>query len=372
MATLVSRANKRFTLFVLVGLVAQFLLSCSSDDATAVDRDEKIRADEQVQAARAVASFVRIVDKNKATYVGRGAHAKGHSCVKAYFNVLEQLDSKYQYGVFSRPGRVYKAWIRFSNANSNYAQSRDINKDAHGMAIKLPGIDGEPLSTAGHGGQKTQDFLMADNPAFFSANIDDYNKFLETDNYIHFFFEGMNPFRWRIREFFIALDTLKTPPGSPLWASYYSNTAYKLGPQNIKFSAQPCSAGRSNYSPDQNNPDFMRDNLVKELSEGSGCFDFRVQLQAAVGNMPVEDPSVEWDESLSPFVTVARITLPGQILNRPDQMQFCETLSFSPWHALEAHRPLGQFNRIRRTVYPASSDYRHAQNRTAVPHDLEW
>jgi len=358
--------------WVLPGALALFIYGCSAEDNPTGNRDEKMRADEQAQAERAVTNFVRIVDKNKAQYVGRGAHAKGHSCVRAYFNVLDQLDTKYRYGVFNRPGREYKAWIRFSNANSNYAESRDINKDAHGMAIKLLGIDGVPLSTAGHDGQKTQDFLMADNPAFFSANIDDYNRFLEADNYIHFFFGGLNPFRWHVREFLIALDTLKTPPGSPLWISYYSNTAYKLGPRNIKFSAQPCSQGQSPYSPDENDPDFMRDHLAQELAQGDGCLEFKVQLQDPSKNMPVEDPSVEWDERASPFVSVARITIPAQVFNTQEQMQFCENLSFSPWHALEEHRPLGQFNRIRRAVYRASSDYRHAQNHTEVPQNLDW
>lgn len=372
MPTLITRANRRIILFVLVGFVAQSLLGCSADNSTTTNQDEKKRPDEQAQSERAVANFVRIVDKNKAQYVGRGAHAKGHSCARAYFTVLDPLDTKYRYGVFSRPGRQYQAWIRFSNANSNYAESRDINKDAHGMAIKLLGIDGEPLSTAGHDGQKTQDFLMADNPAFFSANIDDYNRFLEADHYLHFFFGGLNPFHWHVREFFIVLDTLKTPPGSPLWISYYSNTAYKLGPQNIKFSAQPCTAGRSQYSADENDPDFMRDHLARELAQGEGCFEFKVQLQDASENMPVEDPSVEWDERASPFVTVATITVPAQIFNTQEQMQFCENLSFSPWHALEEHRPLGQFNRIRQAVYRASSDYRHEKNHTEVPQNLDW
>ena len=363
---------RRFLQCIVLGVITQFCVSCSSDNSTTANGGEKIRNDEQAQSARAVENFVRIVEKNKATYVGRGAHAKGHSCVRAYFNVLDQLDKKYRYGVFNRPGRQYKAWIRFSNANSNYAQSRDINKDAHGMAIKLLGIDGVPLSTTGLDGRKTQDFLMADNPAFFSANIDDYNRFLETENYINFFFGGLNPFHWHIREFFIALDTLKTPPGSPLWISYYSNTAYKLGPENIKFSAQPCTQGRSKYSPDANEPDFMRDHLAQELAQDSGCFVFKVQLQDPSKNMSVEDPSVEWDEQAAPFVTVARVLIPAQEINRPEQLQFCENLSFSPWHALEAHRPLGQFNRIRRAVYQASSDYRHAQNHTEVPQNLEW
>src|SRR3972149_2237284 len=163
--TLLQSFCNLFLQFVMLGLITQFMSGCSADNSTAANQDEKQRPDEQAQADRAVENFVRIVDKNKATYVGRGAHAKGHSCVKAYFSVRGQLDPNYRHGVFSRPGRQYKAWIRFSNANSNYAQSRDINKDAHGMAIKLLGIDGEPLSIAGHDGQKTQDFLMADNPA---------------------------------------------------------------------------------------------------------------------------------------------------------------------------------------------------------------
>ncbi|WP_418955610.1 hypothetical protein [Streptomyces tritici] len=36
-----------------------------------------------------------------------------------------------------------------------------------------------------------------------------------------------------------------------------------------------------------------------------------------------------------------------------------DVLSFSPWHALEAHRPLGSIMRSRRAARPASSDFRH-------------
>lgn len=352
--------------FIITGLPG--CSSGNSDETTS----EQLRPDEQAQTDRAIDNFVRIVEKNKTTYAGRGAHAKGHSCLKCYFTVLENIDQKYRYGVFKVPGKTYKGWIRFSNANSNYAKSRDINKDAHGMAIKLLGIEGQPLARAVDPGPATQDFLMADNPSFFSANIDDYNNFLETDNYIHFFFNGLNPFNWHIREFFIALDTLKKPPGSPLWISYFSNTAYKLGPHNIKFSTRPCQSGQSRYEPDDENPDFMRENLAKELGEGEGCFYFRVQTQVPSRNMPIEDPSVEWKESDSPFIPIARIIIPEQEFISASQMQFCENLSFSPWYALKEHRPVGQFNRIRRDVYRASSNYRHAQNNSVIPQDLNW
>ena len=361
----------KLLLFYCYFFIIAALPGCSSNE-DGVSTVEQPRPDEKAQTRRAIDNFVHIVEKNRAAYVGRGAHAKGHSCLKAYFNVLDDIDQKYRYGVFKTPGKTYKAWIRFSNANSNYAKSRDINKDAHGMAIKLLGVEGEFLTRASDSSPPTQDFLMADNPNFFSANINDYNQFLEADNYIHFFFKGLNPFNWHIREFFIALDTLKKPPGSPLWISYFSNTAYKLGPNNIKFSTRPCQSGRSKYEPNENDPDFMRDNLAKELREGEGCFYFRIQTQDPSKNMPIEDPSVEWKESDSPFVPVARIIIPEQEFTSAAQKQFCENLSFSPWYALKEQRPIGQFNRIRKDVYRASSDYRHAQNKTSIPQKLNW
>jgi len=347
------------------------LFGCSSNESS-VTIEEQMRDDETLQTEESIRNFTKIVEKNKITHVGRGAHAKGHSCIKAYFQVRKDIETKYQHGIFSVPGKVYKSWIRFSNANSSYAKSHDANKDAHGMAIKLIGVEDKAFTTALASGQSTQDFLMADNPEFFSPSIDEYNRFLSSKSYVNFFFEGINPFHWRIREFFIALETLKKPPSSPLWPQYYSNTAYKLGPHNIKFSAKSCKIGEAKYSPEENDPDFMRKNLVKELYNGEGCFDFMVQLQVPDKNMSIEDPSIEWKESDSPFVTLADITILAQGFDSPEHMQFCENLSFSPWHALAEHRPIGQFNRIRKAVYKASSDYRHTQNKTDIPQSLEW
>ena len=36
----------------------------------------------------------------------------------------------------------------------------------------------------------------------------------------------------------------------------------------------------------------------------------------------------------------------------------CEQLSFNPWHALADHRPLGDFNRARRSIYDAMAAFR--------------
>ena len=78
--------------------------------------------------------------------------------------------------------------------------------------------------------------------------------------------------------------------------------------------------------------------------------------------MSVEDSRIEWTELDAPFVKVATITIPRQVFSTPAQDAFGEHLSFTPWHALPEHRPLGGMNRVRRDVYEAVSVLRHELN----------
>jgi hypothetical protein len=47
----------------------------------------------------------------------------------------------------------------------------------------------------------------------------------------------------------------------------------------------------------------------------------------------------------------------------PAQAVFCENLSFSPWHSLPEHRPLGLVNRVRKVAYREISKLRHDLNK---------
>jgi hypothetical protein len=87
-----------------------------------------------------------------------------------------------------------------------------------------------------------------------------------------------------------------------------------------------------------------------------------VQLQDSTKNMPIEDPTIAWDERDSPYVPIARLEIPAQEFSTDVQNRFCEALSFAPWHGLPAHRPVGALNRVRRAVYLAVSQRRHARN----------
>jgi len=368
-----ARNDNTYLIRVLLVLVLTTnLLSACSDKNETASLEEIYQPDEASLSKKAVANFEQLLEDYKTTYVTRGAHAKAHACVRAWFNVNHYIEPSLRHGIFVRPGQQFKSWIRFSNGHFDLSVSKDQKSDARGMAVKILEPPGEPLQIAANH-VATQDFLMTNSPVFFVENIHDYNDLVaEPAALLGFIFPSWNPATWRLREMSLAKKTLTPPPVSLLAPQYFSITAYKLGPHNIKFSARPCAGQEINSVVNETDPDFLRNNLQEELEAGEACFDFMVQLQNPEKNMSIEDPTVEWKESDSPFIPMARITIPAQSFGIPEQMAFCENLSFAPWHALPEHRPIGQFNRIRQQVYPASSNYRHSHNQTQIPVDIAW
>jgi hypothetical protein len=106
------------------------------------------------------------------------------------------------------------------------------------------------------------------------------------------------------------------------------------------------------------------------MIEQGGSWELCVQLCTDLKAMPVEDPTVEWDADASPFVTVATFTVAPQIAWRNGASNRNEDrLSFSPWHGLAAHQPLGSVNRARKTLYDFGAGYRSEVNRCPI-HDV--
>jgi hypothetical protein len=82
--------------------------------------------------------------------------------------------------------------------------------------------------------------------------------------------------------------------------------------------------------------------------------------------MPIEDATVPWPEKDSQHVPVAKITFPVQNPDTAERRAFGDdVLSFNSWRGLDAHRPLGSINRLKKLVYEASSDFRHRVNNIA-------
>ena len=77
---------------------------------------------------------------------------------------------------------------------------------------------------------------------------------------------------------------------------------------------------------------------------------------------PIEDVTVRWPESLSPFVTVAKLSLPQQDIGGDNNLERMDATSMSPRRATEEHRPLGSIMRARKEVYRMSSILRRQLN----------
>ena len=74
-----------------------------------------------------------------------------------------------------------------------------------------------------------------------------------------------------------------------------------------------------------------------------------------------------WEEKDAPFVKVARLRIPCCELD-DGLRDKVNRLSFTPWHATDEHRPLGNVMRARKVAYGASSaNRRHDPEPTGLP-----
>ncbi|WNC08733.1 catalase family protein [Pseudomonas coleopterorum] len=333
-----------------------------------VSAQEQIPAGEAAMTQDIIQTAIRIVDQHREpTRYLRDAHAKAHGCVQAQVSVATDLDPALRQGVFSEPGKTWQAWMRLSNGNA-YPQF-DNMKDARGMAIKLLGVPGDQLLPSQQG-RGEQDFVMFNHANFFVSDVAEYrqNVAAQADGKKAMaFLPGWDPRQWQVRHLFIALATLSEAPPSPLLTTYFSVSPYKFGNLNAKFRVTPEAGTCPAYTPPAQNrdvPNFLRSALYQQLSTDRqpACFALQIQTQDATRYMPIEDTSVQWKESDAPFQTVAHIQVPAQDFDTPEQNLMCDNLSFSPWHGIEAHRPIGGINRLRKAVYEAVSAYRLERN----------
>ena len=74
--------------------------------------------------------------------------------------------------------------------------------------------------------------------------------------------------------------------------------------------------------------------------------------------------------TLSPAIPFVGIM--AQAFDTETQRAFGENMSFTPWHSLPVHRPLGGINRARKIVYDAISTFRHERNNIPRQEPESW
>ena len=286
----------------------------------------------------------------------RAGNTKTYGVVRGEFRILENIPAAYRHGVFAEPA-TYPAWIRFGGPGP--ASPPDVEDSGIlSIGIKLMGVPGEKLL---NDEKETQDFLGISCPTFTTPNIVENLK-LQRQVYARtpvFYF--INPFDSHYLDM-IMQGIYARMNTSPLEVRYWSCVPFLLGKgQAMKYSVRPCSNHKTKV-PWNPPDDWLRQSMAQTLSRTGAEFEFCIQLQTNAKRMPVEDASIEWPERLSPFVPVAKIRIPKQEFTSPAQITFARQLSFNPWHAIAAHRPLGNQNRARLLIYSELSRLRQSMN----------
>ena len=160
------------------------------------------------------------------------------------------------------------------------------------------------------------------------------------------------------------IQTLGGAPNThPLGETYYTQVPFRYGNYVAKLSLAPVSPNITSLTGDKvetsGRPDALREDIGEVFIEQDSVWELRVQLCTDPDAMPIEDASVVWDEKQSPFVPVARLTIPAQISwehGTSDGQD--KVVAFSPWHGLVAHQLMGGVNRARKPTYEASVKFR--------------
>lgn len=303
----------------------------------------------------------------------RGVHAKSHGLLRAEMRVLGGLPDALAQGLFAAPG-TYPVIMRLSTNPGDVLD--DSVSTPRGLALKVIGVAGERLPDAEG---SNQDFVMANAPAFSAGTPKQFLKSLKplaasTDTpqilkkVLSAALRGAETVVEAVGGKSATLISLGGHPETHiLGETFYSQVPILYGSYVAKVAVRPASPDvkRLTDAPLNVNgkPNGLREAVSAFFAENGAEWDLCVQLATSTDTMPIEDASVAWPEDESPYVTVARITAkPQNAWDEAKHERIDDRMSFSPWHGIAAHRPLGAIMRVRKAIYEASSGFRAKAN----------
>jgi catalase len=301
-------------------------------------------------------------------------HAKSHGLLKGEFTVMNNLPEPLRQGLFSRAAS-YPCIMRFSTVPGDILA--DSVSTPRGLAIKVVGVLGMEMLPE-HAGNLTQDFVCVNAKSFPAPNAAEFLKLQQLieknandpevfKKLVSNVARGANAVLGLVGLPSTTLAQLGHPETNLLGETYGSTAALRYGDYIAKMIVMPHSQNLKDLYNKHVDVNFhfsgLRDSIVEFFKTQSAEWEVRVQLCTDLKAMPVEDPSVEWPEDKSPYEPVARIKVAPQDAYSPERRVYVdEQLSFNPFHALAAHRPLGNIMRARKKAYAMSSFYRHKMN----------
>jgi hypothetical protein len=341
---------------------------------------EKFDDDESETNQGLIETITKIQKKvhEDSAHASRGVHAKGQGILVGELKVLEGLPDYLAQGLFASAA-TYPVVMRFSTIPGDILD--DNISVPRGLALKVVGVPGERV--LGAEGDSTQDFVLANGPVFPKAHPKNFLSTLKqlaatTDKapglkkLLSVVMRGAEKLLESVGG---QSSTLMTLGGYPeihiLGDEFYSQTPFLYGDYMAKFAVKPASPGLRNLVKApldlKGKPNGIRESVVEFFRANAAEWELQAQLCTDLKAMPIEDAATQWPEDRSPYRPVARIIIPAQDAWNASRVQAVdERMSFSVWHALAAHRPLGAMNRVRKSVYDTAARFRAEHNRVAV------
>jgi hypothetical protein len=347
---------------------------------------ERLDAAEAKTTQGLIATIRYITDKTFADggHAIRGVHAKSHGILEGYLEVDADLPGDLAQGMFAKLGR-YPVVMRLSTIPGDLLD--DSVSVPRAMAVKIIGVEGERLE--GSENDVTQDFVMINGPAFGAPTP---KKFLSV---LRLLSKTTDKFEWlkkilsavmrQVQRVIVAVTgkpnvTVATLGGQPethiLGETFYSQAPLRFGDYIAKIAVAPISPELIALIQAPLNvngvPNGLREAVRDFFRKNGGVWEVRAQLCTDLELMPIENAAVVWPEKISPYRPIARITVKPQVAwSGARSSAVDDGMSFSPWHGLAAHRPLGGIMRVRKAVYEMAKKFRAEKNRCVIEEPRE-
>jgi hypothetical protein len=305
----------------------------------------------------------------------RDAHAKSHGILSGELTVYKDLDPHLRQGLFATQA-TYPIIARLSSTSG--AIRSDQLRGVRGLGIKVLGVDGEREPGTGLPGEPatTQDLVLVTHREFPFADVRAYARMGMLLAWILAWLPDTGLGAVSDLASFAAKVGLPLPTTLALFTrpnthilgeTFYSSAPLRYGDYVAKIAYTPLSDSVKALTdvpvPHDAGRDAHRDMVVQFFESNRAEYELRVQLCTDPVAMPIENATVEWPETASPYQRVAKITFDIQDADSPARRAYGDdALSFNSWRTLEAHRPLGSINRLKKAVYEASSQFRHEMN----------
>ena len=280
-----------------------------------------------------------------------GANAKG------YLGPLPKALSGTLNSAIFTSGNVPKAAVNFT------------------VGIKLMGVPGRKMLDT-QADAPTHDFILISAPNFPSRTPGEFDALVAA--VIGNLWHKLSYFVTHPRVAWMLLSTM-VKHANVLQIPYFSAVPYAFGDPAatpsarlaVKYVALPRVAQPDSVPIDPPG-NSLRDAAARQLARGEAVFDFCVQFQRDEDSMPIEDPSRAWSLALSPPRRVASLRILQQTFDTPEIDARGENLSYTPWHCLAEHQPLGEINHARRLIYETLSELRHERNHVPRTEPSDW